>query len=215
MIRQLVTLAAAAAIAGIARGVQAQAVAIRATAPPPPPPTVVVQGSAPPPAYAVVSDGGGATRPGVSVAGLLGFGVAESTGFFAFGARGGYTFPTHLYVGGELGYGVVGNSCVTIDGITACGNTNPGGIFHLQGEAGYEFGFARVPPLLIRPYGGLGFADFTGGGGGADFLLSPGVVSTYEVLWHFVVGVDLRIPIYLGSYSTVGFSMFATGGYKF
>jgi hypothetical protein len=209
MIRTFMTLAvAAAAIAGAARDAQAQAVDIRATAPPPP--AVTVQAAAPAPA--VVSETGTAVRTGASVAGLLGFNYGGGTAFFGFGARGGYTLPMHLYVGGELGYSV--------------GSV---GLFHIQAEVGYDIGLAAVPALLIRPYAGLGFADFfasacvtigtisdcASGSSGGDFLLSPGVEGLYHILPNVFVGGDLRVPIYLGSYTTAGFALFATGGYRF
>jgi hypothetical protein len=188
------TVAAASAIAG-----EAHAQAVTAT---------VV---APAPVVAVESSGGGAAGPGVSVGGVAGFGfVGRGYGAaFAIGARGGYTLPMHLYVGGELGYDI---SSV--------------GIFNIQAEIGYAIGLESVSKLLIRPYVGLGFGDAfvsavcdggvcVGGGGGAVFLLSPGAVVAYDVTPHVFVGGDVRIPIFLGSGSTAGFDLFGTGGYKF
>jgi hypothetical protein len=188
---------------------------------------------APAPAVAVVESAGtAANRPGFSVAGLAGFAFAAS-GYgaaFQFGARGGYTLPMHLYLGGDLGYSI-----------------NSFGFFHLQGEVGYDLAVGSAQALLIRPYAGLGFVYFGGAGGGggvcsglsglalqecqagaaevgvssgggggaAGFLFSPGCVVAYDITPNFFVGGDARIPIYIGSVSTAGFDLLATGGYKF
>jgi hypothetical protein len=168
--------------------------------------------AAPAPAVAV-SDSSGAVRPGFSTAGYLGFDyVGSGAGAaFAFGARAGYSLPMHLYVGGDLGYSVASFN-----------------FFHLQAEAGYDIGISSVPALLIRPYLGIGFNYFAApsicspilnlcvsSGGGASFLLSPGVVGTYSILHNVFVGADLRVPIFLGSVTTAGFGLLATGGYQF
>jgi hypothetical protein len=85
------------------------------------------------------------SHTGGSVAGLLGFG-ANADGF-GFGVRGGYTLPNHVYVGG------------TILGNTGIGSTQLAGWglgFTLGAEAGYEI---AAGPVVIRPYGGLGFTS--------------------------------------------------------
>jgi len=148
------------------------------------------------------------------LAGLIGFGIVGSGygGSFDFGARAGYTLPVPVYIGGELGYAV-----------------GSAGIFHLQAEVGYDIAIPAVPGLLVRPYVGVGFADaFLGSSGStalcqlvgcssssAALLLSPGAVVAYHVTPKFFVGGDVRIPIFLGSASTAGFDVLATGGYKF
>jgi hypothetical protein len=174
-------------------------------------------------APAVVESGGSAAnRPGFSVAGVAGFGFADQ-GYgaaFEFGARAGYTLPMHLYVGGALGYSV-----------------NSFGIFHLQGEVGYELAVGSAEALLIRPYAGIGFGYASAGGGGSNcttidgvpictggggggggqaaFLFSPGAVVAYFVTPNFFVGGDARIPFYIQSATLIGFDLLATGGYKF
>jgi hypothetical protein len=152
-----------------------------------------------------------ADRAGFSAAALLGFGVVGS-GYgasFNLGARAGYTLPMHLYLGAELGYAVASV-----------------GIFQVQGEVGYDIGFPGAPGLVIRPYVGLGFADAflpnpfpncmvaCPSTNDSAFLLSPGSVLTYNVTPNLFVGGDVRIPIYIGGGSTVGFDVLATVGFK-
>jgi hypothetical protein len=211
MIRKLMTVLVALVLTGFAAEARAQQVVVQATAPAP----------------VVVESAGGADRPGFSVAGLAGLEFAGSGvgALFDFGARAGYTLPMHLYIGGDLGYALAGF----------------GGIFHLQAEVGYALGIRSVPQLLIRPYGGIGFALFhaggagggnecvtvdgmqicsnvSGGGGGnaGGFLFSPGTVVAYSVTPNFFVGGDVRIPIYAASgYTTAGFDLLGTAGYAF
>jgi hypothetical protein len=84
---------------------------------------------------------------GGSIAGLTGFG-ANAYGA-NFGVRGGYTLPSHLYVGGTiLGNTGLGNSLLPGWGLG----------FTMGGEVGYDI---VAGPLVVRPYGGLGFTSQT------------------------------------------------------
>jgi hypothetical protein len=85
------------------------------------------------------------THTGGSISGLAGFGTNADG--FNFGVRGGYTLQNHWYLGG------------TIIGNTGLGNTQLAGWglgFTLGAEAGYEI---AAGPVVIRPYGGLGFTS--------------------------------------------------------
>jgi hypothetical protein len=156
------------------------------------------------------------------VAAVLGFGILAS-GYgasFDFGARAGYTLPVHLYLGAELGYGAGAS------------------VFNVQGEVGYDIGFPGARALMLRPYVGLGLgyvfvgntetaalqsfcndfpgsANCSGSGNVGAFLLSPGAVVAYHVTRSFFIGGDVRVPIFIGSGSTVGFDVLATSGFKF
>jgi hypothetical protein len=77
---------------------------------------------------------------GASIAGLVGFG-ANAYGF-DLGVRGGYTLPNHVYLGGTFIFN------------TGLGGWGAG--FTTGFEGGYEF---AAGPVVVRPYGGLGFVD--------------------------------------------------------
>jgi hypothetical protein len=163
-----------------------------------------------------------AGRPGWSAAGIVGFGTASIYGF-GLGARGGYTFPQHVYVGGEFSY-FFGSS------IGSYSYAN----YQLGPEVGYEF---TVPsaPVLIRPYVGLGLEGVTAGtycvsgsclspGGTTGLALWGGAVATYNFGRNWFVGGDVRLIIpTFGSGATagypsptyVGLAIAATGGFKF
>ena len=109
-------------------------------------PTVATTRPTSNPSYA---DTGDALDPtGWSVAALLGFGVNNGVGI-GIGARGGYTLDNHVYIGGTL-----------IDHLPSGLN-----ILLLGGEAGYDF---EVGPVVIRAYGGLGFANASVSVGGVS-----------------------------------------------
>ena len=76
---------------------------------------------------------------GASIAGLIGFG-ANAYGF-DIGARGGYTLSNHVYLGGTFLFNT--------------GFAGWGAGFTTGFEAGYEF---AAGPVVVRPYGGIGFA---------------------------------------------------------
>jgi hypothetical protein len=160
-----------------------------------------------------------ADADGWSVAGLLGFGFSSYAGF-GFGVRGGYTLPSHVYLGGTfvdyLGFGGYGNSFLT------------------GFEAGYNI---KAGPVVVRPYGALGLVDITisnyysgvntnaicGVNGYACNSLS----AVYAALWiggtvmypitdNWFVGGDLRFLLTPGFGATaVTGALMGTGGYQF
>jgi hypothetical protein len=79
-------------------------------------------------------------KQGASVAGLIGFG-ASSYGF-DLGVRAGYTLPNNVYLGGTFIFN------------TGFGGWGSG--FTTGFEGGYQF---AAGPVVVRPYGGIGFAD--------------------------------------------------------
>ena len=152
-----------------------------------------------------------------SVAGLAGFGVGfEGGSFFAFGARGGYTLPMNLYLGGTaLGH-------VSLDSSGAF-------VLAINAECGYDI---TVGPVIIRPYGGLGFAmwfanspSFTNpitgetiGGtssSSAHFLLKFGGTLLFPLGPTWFVGADTNISVILGDGSTSVWTFLGTFGARF
>jgi hypothetical protein len=153
------------------------------------------------PAPVVVESEGSAADRGASVAADVGFFVG-SGGFttFAVGAKGGYTFPFHLYVGGDFSAYLAGGTLITV-----------------SPRVGYDIGLP-VKGLVVRPYAGIGFAYITAGGvagyAGGEFY--PGAEVLYYITHGFFVGADARIPIFFGGGGAVaGFNLYATVGYKF
>jgi hypothetical protein len=163
------------------------------------------------PAHAQTASREAIDPTGWSVAALLGFGVNNDVGF-GLGARGGYTFDNHVYVGGTL-LDHFGD-----DGLN---------LLLLGGEAGYDF---IAGPVVIRAYGGLGFAVASISVGGTETVTTPtgtttegssvSTSSTNVVFWpgatviytfpqnpRFFVGGDARV------YLVSGFSTFATYGF--
>jgi hypothetical protein len=112
---------------------------------------------------------------GASVGGLIGIG--ENEYLFNTGVRFGWTLPAHVYLGGmfmlHVGtgpyyYGYYGNgpgvACYNAGPYSgACGGANTLG-FTTGFEGGYEF---AAGPVVVRPYGGIGFANITYNYGGA------------------------------------------------
>lgn len=105
------------------------------------------------------------------------------------GARLGYTLPMRLYVGGAFTYYATtasyGNGSVYV--------LLPGG------EVGYD---AKLGPVVLRPYGGVGMAVARASVriGGVDATASDsraavwaGAQLTYDVTRNFYVGGDLRL----------------------
>jgi hypothetical protein len=97
-------------------------------------------------------------KSGPSIGGLIGFG--SSAYGFDLGVRAGYTLPNNVYLGGTF--------------IFNTGFNGWGAGFTTGFEGGYQF---AAGPVVVRPYGGLGFADeqysygFCGGGGGSNSAL--------------------------------------------
>lgn len=164
------------------------------------------------PAPTPVEDGEAVNRAGGMVGGIVGFGAHTGTGF-SFGAEGGYTFPFHLYLGGNFSY-FVGSNHVSA--------------YVFEPQVGYDLAVSPKVPILIRPYVGLGYenivASACGSGAAAGFcasasfggfVLSPGVLAAYFFTPHLYAGVDVRIDVATASGSFVNESFYATGGYKF
>jgi hypothetical protein len=231
LIRKLSSIAVALCALGFARQASAQAtvqyngptqmqtVPIQQQPPPPqynaPPPQY---GSPPPQQYQQQTYGvapgyarnEGVDRAGGVIGGILGFGAHAGSGF-ALGVEGGYTLPMHLYLGGNFTY-FVGS-----DDVSA---------YLFEFQVGYDLGVIRQAPVLIRPYIGLGYENFSvtvPAGCGAfcpssvgSFVITPGVMGAYFFTPHWYAGADLRLDIATasGEAFTV-FDLFATGGYKF
>ena len=129
------------------------------------------------------------------------------------GARGGYTLPMNVYLGGTFVYHL-GKS----EG-DATAN-----IYYLGVEGGYDI---AAGPVIVRPYLGLGpaivhvslptvciGAGFGCVGGSASdtrFGFWPGVTVLYPID-NFFVGGDARFLVVSDSSA---FSLFATGGMTF
>jgi hypothetical protein len=141
----------------------------------------------------------GEAGAGASIAGQIGFLVGnQGYGDFATGFRGGYTFPFHLYLGGDLTLYVAGAA-----------------FFSLAPEVGYDIGVTRS--FVIRPYGGLGFVDFPNGAfrDNLAFEFYPGCEFLYYVTRGFFLGGDLRIPLlFVPGDNVVGLNLMFTLGYK-
>jgi hypothetical protein len=104
--------------------------------------------SAPEPTAA--SDGSqGFARPGGSLAGLLGYGFNDALQV-GFGARGGYTFPNKLYIGGMLMYHLGSSQSYAAGGVSGSSHAN---VYYGGVEGGYEIAVASV---VVRPYAGVG-----------------------------------------------------------
>jgi hypothetical protein len=141
---------------------------------------------------------GDADRAGASLAGQIGF-LVGNQGYadFATGFRAGYTFPFHLYLGGDLTLYVAGTS-----------------LFSVAPEAGYDIGVTRS--FVIRPYGGLGFVDFPAAfRDNLVFEFYPGCEFLYHVTRGFFLGGDVRIPlVFVPGGNVVGLNLMFTIGYK-
>jgi hypothetical protein len=141
-----------------------------------------------------------------NVGALLGYGFKDGMGF-GLGARGGYTLPMNVYLGGTLIYffgkseGGYGVSALSI------------GV-----EGGYDF---YIDPVVIRPFLGLG-PDFfmlscpSGAlvcpDGETKFAAWLGGEVLYPINENWFVGADMRVHIVS---DFTNFQLFANGGYQF
>lgn len=141
-----------------------------------------------------------------SIGALVGYGFKDGTNF-GFGARGGYTLPANVYLGGTFLYHL--------------GNTVGGAglnLYYFGVEGGYDI---ALSPVVIRPYLGFGRAvasidtpgdvstGVTATNSSTGYLgFWPGVTAIYP-MGRFFVGLDAR---YLIVENFNAFSMFATGG---
>jgi hypothetical protein len=142
--------------------------------------------------------GAQADRAGASLAGQIGF-LVGNQGYadFATGFRAGYSFPFHLYLGGDLTFYVAGSTVITV-----------------APEVGYDIGVGRR--FVIRPYGGLGFVDFPGARrDNIVFEFYPGCEFLYNVTRGFFLGGDVRVPfLFVPDDNVVGLNLMFTIGYK-
>jgi len=152
-----------------------------------------------------------------TLGGLLGLGVGFSGGgtYLGLGGRGGYTLPMNLYVGGAATFNI---------------HLGTGSAYFLMvaGECGYDIG---VGPVIIRPYGGLGFGvaivsvpeyidPYTGmstGGTQTDgrFLIKFGGELLVPIGTSLFVGGDMNIAILPGSGSETFWNLLGTFGARF
>ena len=143
-----------------------------------------------------------------NVGALLGYGFKDPMGF-GLGARGGYTLPMNVYVGGTLIY-FFGKSTSTPIGDVGVSTLSIGV------EGGYDF---YVNPVVIRPFLGLG-PDFfmascpagLGCSGETRFAAWLGGEVLYPINENWFVGADMRVHIVS---EATNFQMFANGGYQF
>jgi len=164
----------------------------------------------------------------VSVAGLLGYGInnisaggTDSFNIYGFGigARGGYTLPFNLYVGGlaQYNFGSSYNFPSPLGGSVSLS----GRIFMIGPEVGYDF---AVQQFTVRPYMGLGLG-FAGGDlkfndSTTKASIWPGVQGVYNITEQAFAGLDLRYTILFadtgeGGGSPNSFGFYGTGGYRF
>jgi len=74
-----------------------------------------------------------------------------------FGARGGYTLPMGVYVGGLFDYFIGESQSETLGGTTVSASAH---LWDIGAEGGYDF--ALTNELMIRPFLGIGLATATG-----------------------------------------------------
>ena len=85
---------------------------------------------------------------GHSSAGLLfGYGFKDGVGL-GFGARGGFTLPSNLYVGGTFVYHLGKTESTPIGDLKY-------NIYYFGAEGGYDL---AAGPVVLRPYLGVGYA---------------------------------------------------------
>jgi hypothetical protein len=151
-------------------------------------------------------------------------GILVGTGFkdgynVGFGARGGFTLPLGVYIGGTFVYHL-GKSESTPSGDLSTH------LFYFGPEGGYEL---SAGPLTLRPYLGLGYASLSASvpqtcaagicGGGATITdskpaLWPGATALFPV-GNLFVGADVRYVLLLDTTDGNAFSAFLTGGMTF
>jgi hypothetical protein len=141
---------------------------------------------------------------------LIGGGFHDGFGF-GLGARGGYTLPMNVYLGGSLIY-FFGSSVGEFSY----------SVLSLGVEGGYDF---YVSPVIIRPFLGLG-PDFlmvscpssvtnlglTCQGGDTRFAATLGAAVFYPFTENWFAGADMRVHIVS---DFTNFQLFANGGYQF
>jgi hypothetical protein len=161
-------------------------------------------------------------RAGASVGVLLGYGF-DSAYKFGLGARGGYTLPQKVYIGGTFVYHF-GQS--ESDGTFTASES----LFYVGPEGGYDIAIPSAPQILIRPYLGLGLESVhvseSGGsaieavtinvsGSSSGFSFWPGVTGLYSFTPNWSAGLDARVVVATFGGGDTTFALFLTGQYKF
>jgi hypothetical protein len=144
-----------------------------------------------------------------NVGALLGYGFHDAFNF-GLGARGGYTLPMNVYLGGTLIY-FFGNSQ------TILGQSFSQSVLSLGVEGGYDF---YVNPVVIRPFLGIGPdigmvscpSGVACGGGETRFAAWLGGEVLYPITENWFAGADMRVHFVS---EAVNFQLFANGGYQF
>jgi hypothetical protein len=175
--------------------------------------------SAAPSAHAQSAGGDGPDRAGVSAGLLLGYGFDDAYKF-GLGARGGYTLPAKVYIGGTFVYHFGESQSFADYSINEH-------LLYLGAEGGYDFVIPGVP-ILVRPYLGLGFESVSVSSSGANFTglsgpsasasgLSfwPGAVGLYSITPNISAGLDARVVVATFGGGDTTFALFLTGQYKF
>jgi hypothetical protein len=154
---------------------------------------------------------------GPSAAVLLGFATNDLN--LGLGARGGYTLPNNIYIGGTIVYHVGRSDEATLASTTIKNSIH---FLYLGPEGGYDI---AAGPILVRPYLGFGPGIFSGSSsigltGGSTMETSNS--STNFAIWlggtvlypigQFIVGGDLR-ALFVSNGNSIG--IFATGGLTF
>ena len=74
-----------------------------------------------------------------------------------FGARGGYTLPNGVYIGGLFDYFIGESQSETLGGTTVSASAH---LWDIGAEGGFDF--ALTDKLMVRPFLGIGLATATG-----------------------------------------------------
>lgn len=150
-----------------------------------------------------------------SVGALVGYGFKDGLNL-GFGARGGYTLPANIYLGGTFLYHLGKSTDTPLGKVSA-------NILYFGAEGGYDF---SAGPVVIRPYLGLGMASaktkipaINMGGisspemssSASKFAVWPGATLLYPID-NFFVGGDARFLV-VSDYNA--FTLYATGGLQF
>jgi hypothetical protein len=156
-------------------------------------------------------------RAGGSVGILVGYGF-DGAYHLGLGARGGYTLPQKIYIGGAFVYHF-GQS-----------QDFPGGsvsehLFYLGAEGGYDLVIPSVPQLLIQPYLGLGYENVSvstppvgvpsGGLSVNGFSFWPSVTGLYSFTPAISAGLDAKVVVITFSGGDTAFVLSLAGQYKF
>jgi hypothetical protein len=145
---------------------------------------------------------------GPSAALLVGNGFKDGYNV-GIGARGGVTLPMSVYVGGTLVYHLGKSESSPFGDVSAR-------VLYVGGEGGYDI---EAGPLTVRPFLGLGFANFTASAFGVSnstgkLAFWPGAVALFPI-GNLFVGADARYVLVVDANDANAFSLFATLGMNF